>query len=454
MSKAGLSKGSSAPARVEAGKALRKRMPRSSHAAWAPPTDRRDPISILEEQELTRLADLIPIRHGRMMASTFAFYRGTAAIMAADLATTPTTDLVVQACGDAHLANFGLYASPERNLVFDLNDFDETHPASFEWDLKRLTASVAICGRSNGFSESKTVEAVLETAGSYRRWIRRLAKQRYVDVWYARVDAEAVAALLKGKQQKRAHRGIKKAKTKTSLQAFNKLTKMVDGHPRIVDDPPLIQHRAEGAHLVAELNKHLEEYLKTVPESRRTLLRRYRTIDGARKVVGVGSVGTASGIVLTMGDRDDDPLFLQVKEADASVLEPYTARSRFSNHGHRVVHGQRLMQATSDIFLGWVTLRGRDAYVRQLRDMKGSPNLDDVTPRSLRMYAGMCGATLARAHARSGDALAIGAYLGKGDVFDRALAGFSLAYADQAKRDHAALVEAVRSGRMDAQEGI
>jgi len=373
--------------------------------------------------------------------------------MAADLATTPTSGLRVQACGDAHLANFGLYATPERNLVFDLNDFDETLPAPFEWDVKRLATSVVVCARDNGFSDARAEEAARAAVASYRTSIRELAKRRHFDVWYEHIKVEAATAALKGKADKRIRRVIAKARGRTSLHAMNKMTELVDGEPRIVDDPPLIVH-ADVPGLEDRIREGFEEYLATVPENRRTLLRRYRIVDGARKVVGVGSVGTNCSILLLVGDRRDDPLFLQIKEASASVLEPYAGAGPHSHQGQRVVHGQRLMQAASDICLGWVDARGRDAYVRQLRDMKGSAELDSMGPTRLTGYAEICGATLARAHARSGDSLAIGAYLGKGEVFDRAVTEFALAYAEQAERDHAALVEAVSSGRMQATAGV
>ncbi|MGI9557495.1 MAG: DUF2252 domain-containing protein [Solirubrobacterales bacterium] len=453
MGKVGLSAGSNAGERAEADKKLRKSVPRSSHAGWDPPSGRRDPISILEAQETTRVQELVPIRHARMMVSPFTFYRGTAAVMAADLATTPSSGLNVQSCGDAHLSNFGLYASPERNLVFDLNDFDETLPAPFEWDLKRLVTSITICARANDHSKAKADEAARATAASYRHWIRRFASERYLDVWYTRVDFEALLPLIESdKHRKRARKGAAKAKSKTSIQAMEKLTAPgPDGHPVIVDDPPLIVHQ-RGPGIQNDIREGLEDYLSTVPEARQTLLRRYRMVDGARKVVGVGSVGTACGILLLMGDRDDDPLFLQIKEAAPSVLEPYTAPSRHSHQGERVVYGQRLMQATSDLFLGWVTVRGRDSYVRQLRDMKGSAKLDKLKPKQLTGYGAMCAVTLARAHARSGDAVAIGSYLGKGEVFDGAMVDFANDYADQAKLDYQALVDAVASGRMEARD--
>jgi uncharacterized protein (DUF2252 family) len=442
----------SSPAfRQEAAKALRRRVPRRSHAGWYPPADRRDPIGILEHQELDRVQELLPIRHARMTASPFSFFRGTAAVMAADLASTPSSGLMVQACGDAHLANFGVYASPERHLVFDLNDFDETLPAPFEWDIKRLATSVAVCARDNGFSASRSATAARAAVAAYRDAIRNLANKRHFEVWYARLDVELATEVLKGKRARRVRKGIAKARSKTSLHALNKLTKLVDGEPRIIDDPPLIVHR-ELPGLEERIRDGFESYLATVPESRRPLLRRYRVVDGARKVVGVGSVGTNCSIALLLGDRDDDPLFLQVKEATASVLEPYAGPGSHSHQGQRVVHGQRLMQAASDICLGWVDADGRDAYVRQLRDMKGSADLESMGPKRLTRYAAVCGATLARAHARSGDAVAIGSYLGKGEVFDVAVAEFALAYAEQAERDHAVLVEAVRSGRMEAND--
>ena len=451
MASAAHAPGSSAAFRRDAAKALRREVPRSSHADWTPPAERPDPIGILERQELDRVQELLPIRHARMMASPFSFFRGTAAVMAGDLAATPSSGLVVQACGDAHLANFGIYATPERNLVFDLNDFDETLPAPFEWDVKRLAASIAVCARDNGCSASHSAAATQAAVAAYRGWIRSLAKMRHFEVWYARLDIEPVTAVLKGKHASRVRKGIAKARRRTSLHALNKLTELVDGEPRIADDPPLIVH-PELPGLEERIRDGFESYLATVPESRRPLLRRYRVVDGARKVVGVGSVGTNCAVVLLLGDRDDDPLFLQVKEANASVLEPYAGAAVHAHQGQRVVHGQRLMQAASDICLGWVTGGGRHSYVRQLRDMKGSADLASMGPKRLTRYAAICGATLARAHARSGDAVAIGSYLGKGEVFDRAVTEFALSYSEQTERDHAALVEAVRSGRMEARD--
>ena len=443
---------SSVAFRRGAAKALRREVPRRSHAEWSPPADRADPIAILEWQELERVQELLPIRHARMVASPFSFFRGTAAVMAADLASTPSSGLRVQACGDAHLANFGLYATPERNLVFDLNDFDETLPAPFEWDVKRLATSVAVCARNNGISASRSATATQAAVASYRDWIRSLATKRHFEVWYARLDVEPITAALKGKHAKRFRKGIAKARSRTSMHALNKLTELVDGEPRIMDDPPLIVHR-DLPGLEERIRDGFEAYLATVPEARRPLLRRYRVVDGARKVVGVGSVGTNCSIALLLGDRDDDPLFLQVKEASASVLEPYAGAAPHSHQGERVVHGQRLMQAASDICLGWVTIiDGRDAYVRQLRDMKGSADLESMGAKRLTRYAAICGATLARAHARSGDAVAIGSYLGKGEVFDRAVTEFALSYAEQTEHDHAALAEAIRSGRLEASD--
>ncbi len=442
------SAGDPAPAdeRRRAGKALRKQVPRSSHAAWDPPTDRTDPVEILTAQERTRVPELIPLRHARMLASPSTFYRGTAAVMAADLAGTPTAQLRTQACGDAHLLNFGLFATPERNLVFDVNDFDETLPAPFEWDLKRLAASLAVCARDNAFSDTRAAAAARDAVRAYRETIRNLACQTNLEVWYAKIDAEAVVPLL---PSKRARKRIAKARGRTNLQALDKLTAVIDGRRRIVDDPPLIEH-LEAPDLAQRLAERFAEYKETVPDELQTLLGRYRGADWARKVVGVGSVGTDSSILLLLGDDDDDPLFLQIKEADTSVLEPYAGKSRYEHQGQRVVRGQRLMQEASDVFLGWVTLDGRDAYVRQLRDMKGSANTETMNHKQLVRYGKLCAMALARAHARSGDAQAIGAYLGNGEVFDRALGEFALAYADQTERDYDEMVEAARSGRIEA----
>jgi len=454
-----------APERAAAGKAARSEVRRSSHAAWEPPEGRADPVAILERQAATRVPELVPIRYGRMAASPFAFFRGAAAVMAADLATTPVCGLRVQACGDAHLSNFGAFGAPDRRLVFDLNDFDESLPGPWEWDVKRLAASFAIAGRENGFKRKERAASVLEVARSYRNSMRAFASQRNLSVWYARLDVESVMGEIDAepKLTKQVRRGMAKAQAKDSLRALERLTHVVDGELRIRADPPLIvpaeelMAAAETRDLEQVLLEVLGAYRESLPGDRQHLLDGYRFRHMARKVVGVGSVGTRAWVVLLTGSDDDDPLFLQAKEAEASVLEPYAGASRFENHGRRVVEGQRLMQAASDIFLGWcpavgVDGRPRDFYVRQLWDWKRSVEVERLTPHGLELYARMCGWTLARAHARSGDRVAIAAYLGAGDAFDTAIADFSEGYADQSERDHAALVTAIESGRIAAEE--
>jgi uncharacterized protein (DUF2252 family) len=457
--------------RAARGRAARAECPRSSHAGFELAGD-RNPVAILEAQASSRVPELVPIRYGRMLVSPFTFYRGAAAVMAYDLTPTPRAGLQVQLCGDAHLSNVGGYASPERTLVFDLNDFDETLPGPFEWDLKRLAASFEIAGRDRDFSEAERATAVLAAVRAYREWMRKLASARNLDVWYARLDVETIERNLHEQLAKHQAAGVAKAaakaRTKDSLKAFAKLTHLVDGEPRIVSDPPLIVSAADLAQQAGIQYERLEgvihqlfrEYRRTLQPDRRHLLEEFRIVDLARKIVGVGSVGTRCWILLLLGRDGDDPLFLQIKEAQASVLEPYLGKSKYKNHGQRVVAGQRLMQATSDIFLGWVhskeTLDGaeRDFYVRQLWDWKTSVDLDTILPEGLELYGGICGFLLARAHACSGDRIAIASYLGKGDTFDRALAEFAVAYADQNERDHAALRKAADEGRITVQEGL
>jgi uncharacterized protein (DUF2252 family) len=455
------------------GRAARVETPRSTQAGFELAPD-RDPVAILEAQAPSRVPELVPVRYGRMLVSPFTFYRGAAAIMAHDLASTPRAGLNTQLCGDAHLANFGGYASPERTLVFDLNDFDETHPGPFEWDLKRLVASFEIAGRDRDFTAKQRTTAVLAAVASYRDWMRKLAAARNLDVWYASLDAEAIEQNLRerhaGLQAARVKQAVDKARTKDSLKAFAKLTHEVDGEPRIVSDPPLIVPAAElgdeigmtAEEIEAPIHHLFREYRQTLQADRRHLLEGFRWVDLARKVVGVGSVGTRCWILLLLGRDGDDPLFLQVKEAQQSVLEPYLGGSLHGSAGERVVHGQRLMQATSDIFLGWIrakssdTIDGvaRDYYVRQLWDWKTSVDLDNILPVGLELYGQVCGSVLARAHARSGDRIAIASYLGKGDTFDRALVEFARAYADQNERDYATLKEAQRAGRIEVREGL
>jgi uncharacterized protein (DUF2252 family) len=436
------------------GRARRVDVPRSDHAGWAPPADRPDPVSLLEQRHETRVAELVPIRVGRMLVSPFTFLRGAAEVMAADLASTPTTGINVQACGDAHLLNFGVFATPERHLVFDVNDFDETLPGPWEWDVKRLAASIAVAGRSVTLDPAQPGEAVRGMAWAYRMRMAQLSTMSPLDVWYERIDVDAVLALAR-KQNASSLRTVERvvahARHHTSLAALPKLTELVDGQRRIIEDPPLILH---ATHERDEPLKVIEGYVDSMSAERRPLLERYRIVDAARKVVGVGSVGTRCHVVLLMDPDDGAPLFLQVKEAEVSVLARHTAPSAYGHHGERVVTGQRLMQAASDVFLGWATgPSGHEYYVRQLRDMKGSVAIDLLTAEDLARYAALCGLTLARAHARSGDAAAISGYLGTGDQFDRALVAFADGYADQTERDHAALVDAVGAGRIEAVAG-
>ena len=443
---------SSPASRVAAGRAARKLVTRSSAGDWTAPPD-RDPVGILQKQAATRLPGLVPIRYGRMAATEFAFLRGAPAIMAADLARSPNTGLTVQLCGDAHLSNFGLYASPERRLVFDLNDFDETLPGPFEWDVKRLTASIAVAARQNGFKDDCGAQAAIEAARAYRTMMTRLAGMNELDVWYQSVDATMLLRLSKRKRGRReVEASLSEAERHTNLQALRKLTAPgPDGTPRIRYQPPLLVPFAElGFDRDTEeetIRRVFTDYRSTLQDDRRVLLERFRYVESALKVVGVGSVGTRCSMALLLGQTSPTPLFLQVKEAEESVLAPYLKASRYEHQGHRVVSGQRLMQATSDIFLGWATgPEGRYFYVRQLRDMKGSANVPEMDAAMLRAYADLCGQTLARAHARSGDRVAISAYLGRGDSFDRAMGRWALAYADQTREDHKALMTAIKTG--------
>ncbi|KOG39187.1 DUF2252 domain-containing protein [Streptomyces resistomycificus] len=440
-------------ARAARGKAARKRVPRSAHAAWLPSVDRPDPVGVLERQGRDRLPELLPVRYGRMTASPFAFLRGAAAVMAADLAAQPHTGLTVQLCGDAHLLNFGLYASPERALLFDLNDFDETFPGPFEWDVKRLAASVAVAARENGHSEARTRRAALEATAAYRLAMRRLAPRGELDVWYERIDADSLLPLARSaRHRRRVESSITRARRRTSLQALAKLTEVVDGRLRIIDDPPLLE--PAGVPDTAALRKIFSDYRSTLAEERRLLLDRYRFVDAARKVVGVGSVGMRCFIVLLAGRDTEDPLFLQVKEARTSVLEEHLPSGPYVHPGHRVVAGQRLLQAAGDIFLGWMSgPQGRAYYWRQLRDMKGTADVAGMNPTDLAAYARLCGTALARAHARSGDRIAIAGYLGGADTFDQAVTDFALAYANQTAHDHATLGAAVAAGVVRAAPG-
>ena len=456
--------------RVERGKAARAEVPRASHASFEPPPKRADPVKLLERQAKTRVPELVPIRYGRMLVSPFTFYRGAALIMAQDLAPTPRSGLNVQCCGDAHLSNFGVFASPERALVFDLNDFDETLPGPWEWDVKRLAVSMLIAARYNDFPAKEQDRIVLDTVGRYRTAMAEFAGMKDLDLWYSHLDIQTLVqeyrSQFKPKMVKRTEKTLAKARTKDSMTAFSKLTEVVDGKPKIVDQSPLIvpldqlAPGAEGEEMFDQLHELLRSYRETLQFDRRVLLERFELTDFARKVVGVGSVGTRAWIALLFGRDGQDPLFLQMKEAEASVLEEFVAPSEFSNHGERVVVGQRLMQATSDIFLGWIHVdsgldgKPRDFYGRQLKDWKGSAEVEQMVPKGMATYGTLCGWTLARAHARSGDRIAIAAYLGNGDSFDRAILEFSRAYAEQNERDYQKLAAAVKSGSVTAETGL
>ncbi|MFZ3557038.1 DUF2252 domain-containing protein [Streptomyces sp. BH055] len=447
----------SSPAeRAAVGRRARKHSPRSSHGPWIPSADRPDPVVTLERQGADRLRDLLPIRYGRMAASPFAFLRGAAAVMTGDLAATPHTGLTVQLCGDAHLLNFGLFAAPDRALLFDLNDFDETYPGPFEWDVKRLAASIAVAARDNGHSDRQAHHAALTSVTAYRTNMRRLASLGELTVWYERIDAHALLPLIRStRHRRRAEHTLGQATRRTSLHALGKLTETTpDGRRRIAHDPPLLE--PAGVSDAAAVRKMFGDYRSTLAEERRRLLDRYRFVDAARKVVGVGSVGTRCFIVLLAGRDADDPLFLQIKEATRSVVEDHIPNhGPYIHPGHRVVSGQRLLQAASDIFLGWMTgPQGRSFYWRQLRDMKGSADVTVMPPDELLAYARLCGTALARAHARSGDRVAIAAYLGGKDGFDRAVAAFALHYADQTVRDHAQLRDAISAGVLTAAPGV
>ena len=456
--------------RVARGKAARAEVPRASHATFEPSPKRADPVELLERQAKTRVPELVPIRYGRMLVSPFTFYRGAALIMAHDLATTPRSGLTVQCCGDAHLSNFGVFASPERRLVFDVNDFDETLPGPWEWDVKRLAASMLIAARDNGYRAKDQERIVLDTVGRYRTAMADFAGMDNLDVWYSHLDIESViqefASQFKQKLVKRAEKNLAKARTKDSMTAFSKLTQSVNGHVQIVDQSPLIVPLAQllsdsqRGEMFETLHQLLRTYRGSLEFDRRVLLEQFELADFARKVVGVGSVGTRAWIALLRGRAGQDPMFLQMKEAEASVLEEFLGPSEFSNHGERVVVGQRLMQATSDIFLGWVHIdagldnQPRDFYGRQLKDWKGSAEIEQMVPKAMATYGKLCGWTLARAHARSGDRIAIAAYLGGGSSFDRAILEFSNAYAEQNERDYQELAAAVKSGRITAETGL
>ena len=454
--------------RVAVGKAARGAVPLESHALLAPTELRADPVELLERQAASRVPELVPIRYGRMLVSPFTFYRGAALVMASDLAGTPISGLRAQICGDAHLSNFGVFGSPERHLVFDVNDFDETLPGPFEWDVKRLAASLEIAGRDNGFKRKDRRAVVLAATRGYREAMRNFAGQTNLDVWYAHLDIDqvlpSILSQLKPARAKLAAQVLANARTRDSMQAFKKLARVVDGQPRIIRDPPLIVPITElfsdvdAAELFGQIEELLGSYRRTLQSDRRHLLEGFTLVDMARKVVGVGSVGTRAWILLMEGADQRDPIFLQAKEAEASVLEAFAGASLYRNHGERVVAGQHLMQASSDIFLGWQRTKGvdgveRDYYVRQLRDWKGSLPPEEMLPEGMAIYGRLCGWTLARAHARSGDRLAIAAYLGGKDIFDQAVADFAVAYADLNETDHAALQQAAHSKRIKVQTG-
>jgi len=434
--------------RLAAGKAIRKKVPRRSQAFWTPGKNRPDPVALLDGQNATRVPELVPLRWRRMLESPFAFMRGSAIVMVTDLASTPNSGIRVQACGDCHLMNFGVYATPERNLVFDINDFDETLPAPWEWDVKRLAASLELAGRYRSFSRADCADTVRAMVQAYRGFMGRFAEMTSLEVWYLRLNVEtALAHFFRTAQaRKTMMRSLAQAKRRTLESAFIKMTKVVKGRRRIIDDPPVIFHFDEKSRY-PNLNAAFGQYLSTVRDDLRVLLSKYRVVDLAIKVVGVGSVGTRCGVMLMMAN-DGDPLLLQVKEANASVLDVYAGRSAYSNHGQRVVVGQRIMQASSDMFLGWTHLRGRDYYVRQLRDMKWALDPSQVGRQRLQRWARGCGATLARAHARSTDPAVLAGYLGSGDTFDEAMVEFARAYADQAERDYATLQAAAKAKRI------
>ena len=449
--------------RMAEGRAERESVPLEAHGEWAEPDSRPDPVGIIEKQNATRVPELIPIRHGRMIVSPFTFYRGTAAIMAADLSRSPTTELRVQCCGDAHLSNFGLFAAPDRRPVFDLNDFDETLPAPFEWDVKRLVASFVVAARGNGHRRRDQRAAARTAAAAYRTTIATAATMRFLDVWYKRFDAEELIAefgpKVKKAERKSARKVLAKAQTRTSLGSLSKFAERVEGRYQIKQQPPLIVRPPEVESPAFEqvIRQGLADYARSLDPDRRIVLDHYHYVDFARKVVGVGSVGTEALMVLLMGDREDDPLFLQLKQAGTSVLAPYAGAGEYGHEGERVVNGQRLMQAASDTLLGWLTGTGEhrhEFYVRQLRDMKGSAAVETMTPERLALYGQLCGASLARAHARTGNAAKIIGYLGDDDTFDRALERFAVAYADQNDSDYAAFTAAAEDHRIEVERGV
>jgi len=458
------------------GKEARAKVPRDSQGDFTAWPERPDPVSLLGEQATTRVPELVPIRYGRMLVSPFTFYRGAALIMASDLSTTPRSGLNAQICGDAHLSNFGIFGSPERSLVFDCNDFDETNPGPWEWDVKRLAASFAIAARNMGFNKAVRTETLLDVGRVYREAVRLMATMTNLEVWYSHVEVDTAVELIRAEALRTkskdaqhiaatATKLIEKARTKDSMRALDKLTTVVNGERRIISDPPLVVPAEElWPHIEAErqlnvFHEVLRRYRSTLQTDRKHLLEQYTFSQLARKVVGVGSVGTRAWIVLLHGQRPDDILFLQAKEAEASVLERFTKKSKYDNHGARVVAGQRLMQASSDIFLGWQRNVGvdgvtRDYYVRQLQDWKGSVDVENAIPAGMKAYAGLCAHTLARAHARSSDRVAIASYLGSNPTFEKALVRFSEKYADQNERDYEKFAKACKDGRLHAEEGL
>lgn len=439
--------------RMAAGRALREKVPRTSHAKWKPTPNRPDPIELLKESDRGRLPELIPIRYARMRRSPFGFFRGAAALMAFDLARTPVTGIRVQACGDCHVLNFGGFGSPERRLVFDINDFDETLPAPWEWDLKRLAASIVLAGGDRGESSRQCSDTVRQMVASYRKHMRVYARMRAIDAWYSHIDAEILVYDAKTERDKKRWEEIEQeARLQTAEHIFPRITELEKGRIRIIDKPPLMYHPRNYGKATRHVRDMFHRYRLTLPEERRVILDRYKIIDIARKVVGVGSVGTRCAVMLMMAEKND-PLFLQFKEAHASVLQPYTAKSRYLNQGERVVTGQRMLQSASDVFLGWTRDdEGHDYYFRQLRDMKMSVPLERITKTCWQEYVEVCGWVLARGHARTGDAAKIGGYAGKKDTLDRAIAKFAITYAEQTERDHEVLVKAIKSGRLRASE--
>ena len=447
--------------RKKKGKAIRKTVPRSSHADWSPPADRPDPVDLITGQDKERLQWLVPIRHSRMAVSAFTFYRGAAKVMAADLAGTPATGLSAQICGDAHLSNFGSFASPEREQLFDINDFDETLPGPWEWDLKRLATSFVLAGHDNDFKQTDITPIVTQSVASYRQAMARFATAGTMDTWYAHISVQQIAdALPKAKDRKQVTKSAAKARSKDSLKAKSKLTHEVDGQLRIMSQPPLliplrdVEDQDKAKSLRKDVEQSLSGYRSTLTDNRKHLLDQFHIVDVALKVVGVGSVGTRCMIVLFAGKDDGDPLFLQIKEATDAVVEDYLPKSTYPLHGQRVVEGQRLMQAYGDIFLGWsVKSSGHQYYWRQFHDMKGSADVASMNPRRMGMYAKICGAALAHAHARSGDSIAIAGYLGSGDTFDRAVTKFAFAYADQNQQDYETFKTAIATGKIKAKDG-